>query len=218
MKIGLTGSTGLIGSHFIKIFGKTYDIFEFKGDMTNSESVNKFVNLNYDVIFHLASIIPKYNEKGIPLKQSFSSNIIGTENIAKAASKLKTKIIFTSTQRVYDDKNKYPINEMGKLKPNNDYSVSKLESERKIQQFLDPEQFTILRISNIYGTYPQRSSIIDSIAESLVSDKPIKIGLNPKILRDYLHIDDLLCALNLSITHNGIFNICLGKLHSVNNL
>jgi dTDP-4-dehydrorhamnose reductase len=217
MNIGLTGSNGLIGSNFIKNFQDIYKISTFKGDMTNFESVNHFMNQEFDVILHLASVIPKYDENGIPIKQSFSSNVIGTENIAKSASKFKTKVIFTSTQQVYG-KSKFPLNENSELKSNNDYGNSKLQSEKKLQEFLTPEQYVILRISNVYGTFPERSSIIDSIAESIILDKTKKIGLNSQISRDYLHINDLLLAINLSFKKNGIFNICLGKSYSVNDL
>jgi nucleoside-diphosphate-sugar epimerase len=213
MKIGITGSSGLIGSLFIMKYGHDYDLIPFSGDMTDFEAVNKFMKIDFDIVFHLASVIPKYDMTGMPLHQSFSSNIVGTKNIAKAASKFNTKVIFTSTQRVYANKNQLKITEEDKLKPDDmdEYGKSKLESEQILQNFLKPDNFVILRISNIYGTSPARFSIIDSIAESLVLDKEVKIGLNIKILRDYIHIDDLLTALNLSIKHKGIFNICEGK-------
>jgi nucleoside-diphosphate-sugar epimerase len=213
MKIGITGSSGLIGSLFIMKYGHDYDLIPFSGDMTDFEAVNKFMKIDFDIVFHLASVIPKYDMNGMPLHQSFSSNIVGTKNIAKAASEFNTKVIFTSTQRVYENKNQLKIIEEDKLKPDDkdEYGESKLESEQILQNFLKPGNFVILRISNIYGTSPARFSIIDSIAESIVLDKEVKIGLNIKILRDYIHIDDLLTALNLSIKHKGIFNICEGK-------
>jgi len=213
MKIGITGSSGLIGSRFILKYGPKYDLIPFSGDMTNLEDVNKFMKLDFDIIFHLASVIPKYDVTGIPIYQSFSSNLLGTKNIAKAASKFNTKVIFTSTQKVYENKNQVKITEDDKLKSDNkdEYGKSKIESEKILNNFLQPNNFVILRISNIYGTSPTRFSIIDSIAESLVLNKEVKIGLNQKILRDYIHIDDILTALNLSIKHKGIFNISEGK-------
>ena len=213
MKIGMTGSSGLIGSLFIMKYGHDYDLIQFSGDMTDFEAINKFMKFDFDIVFHLASIIPKYDLNGMPLDQSFSSNIIGTKNIAEAASRFNTKVIFASTQRVYGNKNQLKITEEDKLKPDDadEYGKSKLESEQILQNLLKPDNFVILRISNIYGTSPTRFSIIDSIAESLVLNKEVKIGLNQKILRDYIHIDDILTALNLSIKHKGIFNISEGK-------
>ena len=213
MKIGMTGSSGLIGSLFIMKYGHDYDLIQFSGDMTDFEAINKFMKFDFDIVFHLASIIPKYDLNGMPLDQSFSSNIIGTKNIAEAASRFNTKVIFTSTQKVYENKNQVKITEDDKLKSDNkdEYGKSKIESEKILNNFLQPNNFVILRISNIYGGFPIRFSIIDSIAKSLILDKEVKIGLDIKILRDYIHIDDLLTALNLSINHKGIFNICEGK-------
>jgi len=215
IKIGLTGSSGLIGSKFLEKFEKKYVLHKFVGNMTNLDHVNQFMKEDFNVVIHLASIIPNYDKNGIPLKQSFSENVIGTENICKMASKHGKKVIFSSTQRVYKIKNNVPINEMDQLEPDTDYGKSKLESEKKIQQYLSSENYTILRISNIYGTYPIRPSIIDSIAESLLRDKPLQIGLCPETLRDYIYIDDVLVALELSLKRNGIFNICYGHSFSI---
>ena len=109
MKIFVTGGSGFIGKHLIEKLQNEHELIIYenfsnssekdfsnlfknnvsliKGDMTNFESVNHFMNQEFDVILHLASVIPKYDENGIPIKQSFSSNVIGTENIAKSASK-----------------------------------------------------------------------------------------------------------------------------------
>ena len=218
MKVGITGSSGLIGSRFIEKFGRLYDFLEFKGDMTNFESVNNFMNQSFEILIHLASIIPKYHQYGIPTNQSFSSNIIGTENFAKLASEYNKKIIFTSTQCVYDLSNNHRIQENDNLNPNTPYGKSKLESEKILNQLLNTAQLTILRISSVYGTFPIRPSIIDSIAESFICNKKMKIGLNPKVLRDYIYLDDLLDILNLSINHSGIFNVCLGKSYNVRDI
>ncbi len=218
MKIGITGSSGFIGSRFIEKYGDIYDFIQFSGDMINSEKVNKFMELDFDIVFHLASVIPKYDKNGISVNQSFSSNVLGTKNIAKAASRFNTKVIFTSTQRVYQNKKQFKITEDNALYSDDEYGKSKLESEKLLQNFLNPDKFIILRISNIYGTFPIRPSIIDSIAESLVIDKKVIVGLNPKILRDYLHIDDLLTALDLSINHKGVFNVCLGESYNLDDL
>jgi nucleoside-diphosphate-sugar epimerase len=215
IKIGLTGSSGLIGTKFLEKFEKKYTFHKFVGDMTNIDHINQFMKEDFDVVIHLASIIPKYDKSGIPLKQSFSDNVIGTENICKMVLQYKKKLIFASTQRVYKIKNNASINETDRLEPDTDYGKSKLESEQKIQQYLSSENFTILRISNIYGTYPIRSSIIDSIAESSLKNEPLHIGLHPETIRDYIHIEDVLDAFELSISKNGIFNICYGHSFSI---
>jgi nucleoside-diphosphate-sugar epimerase len=215
MKIGLTGSSGLIGSKFLEKFGQKYIFHKFIGNMINLNDVDKFMKQNFDVVIHLASIIPKYDKDGSPIEQSFTDNVIGTENICKKAAEYNKRIIFTSTQRVYKTKNNISIRETDELKPDSDYGKSKLESENKIQKYLSSQDYTILRISNIYGTYPKRPSIIDNIAESLIQDKPVKIGLSPEIFRDYIHIEDVLDSLELSLNKNGIFNICYGDSFNI---
>jgi len=214
IKIGLTGSSGIIGSKFLEKFETKYFFQKFVGNMTNLDHVNQFMKKDFDILIHLASIIPQYEKNGLPTKQSFSENVIGTENICKMASKCDKKVIFLSTQRVYKTKNNVRINEMTQLEPDTDYGKSKLESEKIIQQYFPSENYAILRISNICGTYPKRPSIIDSIAESMLRNKPLKIGLHPETLRDYIYIDDVIIALEKSLNQNGIFNICSGNSYN----
>jgi len=218
IKIGLTGSSGLIGSKLLEKFEQKYVFHKFIGNMNDLDDVNTFMKQDFDVTIHLASIVPKYDQDGLPIEQSFTDNIIGTENICKKALEYNKKIIFTSTQRVYKTKNNISIRETDELEPDSDYGQSKLESEKKIQKYLPIHNFTILRISNIYGTYPKRPSIIDTIAESFIKDKSVKIGLFPEIFRDYIHIDDVLDSLELSLNKNGIFNVCYGDSYNVKNL
>lgn len=217
-KIGLTGSSGLIATELLKRCKKKYTFKKFVGDMTNLADVENFMKNDFDVVIHLASIIPKYDQNGMPLNQSFLGNVTGTENICKMASKYEKKVIFTSTQRVYKIQNNVPLNEISDLAPNTDYGKSKLDSEKILQKYLTPKNYTILRISNIYGTYPIRPSIIDSIAESFLKDEPIKVGLATKTSRDYIHIFDVIDSLELSIYKSGIFNICYGKSYEINTI
>jgi len=90
----LTGSTGVIGKKLRKKL--SFKFYNFKGNITNSNSVEKWVNgKNFDLIIHLAAIVPtrKVNKNYLKAKKV---NIRGTENLINALlkKKNKTKMVF----------------------------------------------------------------------------------------------------------------------------
>jgi len=80
MKIGLTGSNGFLGRNLIKILDSKNEITQFKGDITDKNDVEKFMNNKFDIVFHLAGAVPKFDE-GNDLTISYSINQVGTKNI-----------------------------------------------------------------------------------------------------------------------------------------
>ena len=55
---GITGHTGILGSELIKK-NKKIKFIKFKGDITNKKNVQKwFQNNTFDIIIHLAAIVP----------------------------------------------------------------------------------------------------------------------------------------------------------------
>ena len=58
MKIGITGSTGILGSNLKKIL-KPENFLSFSGKIENYSDVYKWVKKNqFDSIIHLAAIVP----------------------------------------------------------------------------------------------------------------------------------------------------------------
>ncbi len=91
IKCGITGHTGNLGTTIIKD-NKNIKFFKFKGDITNKNLVNKWVNLNdFEYVIHLAAIVPtKKVLKNYKLAKKV--NFIGTKNIVDSIIKSKKKI------------------------------------------------------------------------------------------------------------------------------
>lgn len=159
-KLLLTGATGFLGSRILPCIMEKYDItclvregsknklkdfFGIRiaiGDITSVIPPNK-----YDAILHMAAITK--------LDENCNDNVIGTTNIIDYALKNKIKrLYYLSTAYVCGkhvgkfNKNDFDLGQ----KFNNDYEISKFESEKIVRQYNDKLEITIFRPSIIYDS------------------------------------------------------------------
>lgn len=187
LKIVFTGITGLLGGYFLKTKKSGYRIIGignknipqnndnfFQVDITNKKQVLDFINkINPSVIIHAASIgNVDYCERNPD--EAYKVNIEGTKNIINAAKKAKAKIIFLSSNAVFDGNNP-PYDETSLLNPVDVYGKTKAEGERLIENSnLD---FCILRLMTMYG-WPQlggRKNPVTWIIDSLKKGESINV-------------------------------------------
>ncbi|MBQ3600646.1 MAG: dTDP-4-dehydrorhamnose reductase, partial [Lachnospiraceae bacterium] len=77
-------------------------------------------------------------------------NVDGTENIAKACKKNDIKMIYISTDYVFDGQGSRPWEPDDKVtEPLNVYGMTKYEGEQAVQRYL--EKFYIVRIAWVFG-------------------------------------------------------------------
>ncbi|TET95057.1 MAG: dTDP-4-dehydrorhamnose reductase [Candidatus Zixiibacteriota bacterium] len=80
---------------------------------------------------------------------AISINAEGTENIARACREVKAKLIYYSTDYVFDGAKSTPYIESDTTNPQTHYGRSKLEGEEAVASLLD--DYVILRIAWLYG-------------------------------------------------------------------
>jgi dTDP-4-dehydrorhamnose reductase len=76
-------------------------------------------------------------------------NAEGTENIARACREVGAKLIYYSTDYVFDGAKSSPYVESDPTNPQTHYGRGKLEGEKKVASLLD--DYVILRIAWLYG-------------------------------------------------------------------
>ena len=76
-------------------------------------------------------------------------NVSGTEYIAKACKKIDAKMIYISTDYVYDGNGDEPFEVNGHIEPHSVYGKTKYEGELKVQEILN--KYFIVRISWVFG-------------------------------------------------------------------
>ncbi|MCK4257696.1 MAG: dTDP-4-dehydrorhamnose reductase [Halanaerobiales bacterium] len=152
-KILISGADGQLGRTLSEVFqdenvyawGRT--MLDFTDPLT---TLKKIKRLKPEVIIHAGAYT---DVKGCELNpnKAFLVNALGTRNIAIAALEVNAKVVYISTDYVFDGSKQEPYIEFDTLNPLNIYGKSKLAGEEIIQSLL--QKFYILRTSWIFSEY-----------------------------------------------------------------
>ncbi len=151
MRIIITGGTGLVGNYLSRLLEdedvvivsrRDFDIASF------SSVKGLFYRIKPDVVFHLAAFTDVDKSEENPVC-AFKTNVNGTNNIAMMADRLKSYVVYISTDFVFDGKKNSPYRENDTALPLSLYGKTKLEGERIIENTC--KQYCILRTSRVFG-------------------------------------------------------------------
>ena len=154
MKVLVTGVKGQLGYDAVNELEKRghiavgVDIAEM--DITDKVNVSRIMSeVKPDAVIHCAAWTAvdaaEDNEEKVRLV-----NAVGTENIATECNKLGCKMVYISTDYVFDGKGEEPWQPDCKdYKPLNVYGQTKLEGELAVAERL--ERFFIVRIAWVFG-------------------------------------------------------------------
>lgn len=149
----VTGVSGQLGYDVVKELKKRniecLGISRNDLDITDEIAVNKYIKeLKPECVVHCAAytaVDRAEDEEEICRKV----NVSGTEYIAKACKEIDSKMIYISTDYVFDGKGDEPFEVDGHIEPHSVYGKSKHEGELKVQRILD--KYFIVRISWVFG-------------------------------------------------------------------
>ena len=234
MRIFVTGGAGFIGTHLCKKLTTLYQVTVYD-NFSNSNKKNfsilknltlvvgdildnsKLVNSmkNHDIVIHLAAKTDVIDSINNP-ENTFQTNVQGTQNIIDSCKSHNiSKIIVTSSASVYQSSDK-SISETNTTKPSSPYGQSKLSMEKITTE--SKINYSILRLFNVYGT-GQSSGVIAKFKKNISENIPITIFGDGEAIRDFIHIDDIVDGIILSMkSASGIYNIASGNGTSITDL
>lgn len=153
VKVLVTGVSGQLGHDVLREL--EYRNIEAVGtdihnlDITDFEAVETFVkNYKPDAIIHCSAYTAVDKAEEQP-KECFNVNVYGTEFLAKSCRKYGAKLIYISTDYVFDGKGTTEYNVDDHKAPLNVYGQTKLQGELKVQENLN--EYFIVRISWAFG-------------------------------------------------------------------
>ncbi|MDD6824988.1 MAG: dTDP-4-dehydrorhamnose reductase [Oscillospiraceae bacterium] len=166
MKVFVTGVGGQLGHDVVNELIKRNhiavgsDIFDnvdspaeyIQLDITDKESVeNKLTEINPDVVIHCAAwTAVDAAEDDENKAKVYSINVDGTRSIALTCKKLDCKMIYISTDYVFNGQGTEPWKpDCKEYAPLNVYGQSKLEGELSVSETLD--KYFIVRIAWVFG-------------------------------------------------------------------
>ncbi len=151
-RILITGGKGLVGrtlNTLLTPYYKTYALGREQLDITNKEHVRKIIRLiRPDYIIHLAA----FTQVDLCEKKSqacYQVNVKGTKHIIDTAQMVHAKLIYLSTDYVFDGEKHTPYTETDPKNPVNYYGHTKSLAEDLIQKELS--EFFIIRPAWIFG-------------------------------------------------------------------
>lgn len=225
-KILIIGGSGLVGRALLEKsgdFGKVYAAYystpinvegvgTFPLDVRDANRVDAlFKEIQPDTVLNAAAKRnTSYCEKNPD--EAYKVNVGGTKNIVKACKNIKAKLVFISSDLVFDGtKGKY--REEDKVNPLNTYGKQKVTAEKTIKDNLD--NWLIIRASHIYGWLPGGDNFVSWVMENLESGRDIEVSydefVTPIHVRNFV---DILIGL-LGKNKKGIYHVgegeCLSK-------
>ncbi len=121
-------------------------------DITEKEAVSKVIkDIRPDAVVHCAAWTAVDAAEDESNKDKvWAVNVTGTENIAEVCKKIDCKMIYLSTDYVFDGKGTEPWQpDCKEYKPLNVYGESKLAGEQAVSRILD--KYFIVRIAWVFG-------------------------------------------------------------------
>ena len=195
-----------------------------RADLTNKNSLETIFNrYSFSTIFNLSTYgaFAYQNETD----KIFETNIMGLMNLINVAEQHGfTAFVQGGSSSEYGLNSKAP-KETDELKPNSDYSVSKIASGYYLKYLGEVKWLPViqLRYYSIYGPYEAQDRLIPTLIKNGV-EKKYPTLVNPEISRDYVYIDDAVEATILAAT-KGIeknrgesLNIASGKKTTIKEL
>ena len=152
MKILITGSRGQLGSDLVKYFEKDFKVLgvDIKDmDITAPAIVNEtFDKFQPDIVLHTAAYTDVDGAEANK-ELSMKINAEGTANIARGCKEYGARMVYFSTDYVFDGRKQDPYVESDPPSPVNRYGRSKLEGEKKVAEILD--DYIIMRLAWMFG-------------------------------------------------------------------
>lgn len=231
MKVAVTGGAGYIGSTLVKkLIDEGEEVVSIdnmmRGDYVHLRSVgaHQIAQLlvgdirdsglleeafsGSEAIAHLAALPGLVNCRDRP-EDAVSINIYGTHRVLEAARKLDIKkVVFCSSAAVYGRPIELPVKEVHPLRPLNLYGLTKLAGEKLMDIYHDNYGIdTIsLRFGNVYGVglFTNYETVIPKFVKMGLEGEDLTVYGDGTSSRDYVHIEDIVQAIRLSLRSKGI--------------
>jgi dTDP-4-dehydrorhamnose reductase len=153
MKVLVTGANGQLGYDVVERLKKLniehIGVSRKDFDLTDEEQTKSFIlNHKPDVVIHCAAYtaVDKAEEER---DLCYAVNVLGTRYIAQACKKIDAKMVYISTDYVFDGEKEEPYEVTDTPNPINYYGLTKYLGEQEVQKNLD--KFFIVRTSWVFG-------------------------------------------------------------------
>ncbi|MCM8829503.1 MAG: dTDP-4-dehydrorhamnose reductase [Candidatus Omnitrophica bacterium] len=208
MKVFITGGKGLVGTFLSDAFmdrgDEVYAPSRKDLDITDREKMVKTIKIvKPDILIHCAAFTD-VDGCEIDKKKAYLTNVVGTQYVAEGCAEVKCRMVYLSTDFVFDGKKGSPYFEADTPNPLSIYGQTKLLGEYYVSHL--HQNFIIVRVSRIFGE--KGRNFASSLPFLMKEEK--KIVLTDNIVNSPTYVVDLVEAIIFLIKKNflGIVNVC----------
>lgn len=214
-RILVTGSRGTLGTRLVKelerkghyVYGIDLahsEIYNYERcDIRNYRKLEEvFFQNRFDFVYHLAAEFGRINGEH-NYEDLWTTNLIGTRNVAELCAHFGAKLIFASSSEIYGEIQQEFLHENASLvyplEPKNDYALSKWANEVQLTNMIDKYglKCEIMRFFNAYGPgeryHPYRSVVALFCYSAL---KGIPYTVYEGYSRTFMHVEDFIPTLS----------------------
>lgn len=221
MNIWVTGSSGFLGTRLATHLVAHHHVTGLS--RRDSATANRSVSIDLSerdapriierlgkestpqVVVHLASKQPSASE----LADFVDANVKSTLNLIEGLTLEPPRlIIYTSTHSVYGRPSLIPVDESNPAGGTLPYGATKRWGEQLLETFQRYSRIVVLRLPSLYGA-GQQDSFIDGLARLAQLDEPIELFSRGELIRDALHVSDVVKAIDHCIAQppSAMFSI-----------
>jgi len=191
------------------------NLISYQDDIRNKDILDKlFSTYRFDAVLHFAAMLA--HEKKM-LKELWTSNVDGTQNIMDACIKYNVKkIIFTSSNCLWGKNFDEPVTEEEPPEPVEIYGKSKWEGEKILLSEPDKVNSVIFRCPTIMDE--GRLGLLAILYEFVDDNKKLWLVGNGENRYQFIYAKDLAraCELALDYDASDVFNIGSDDVKSFN--
>lgn len=180
------GASGMVGEHLLSTLrtlgGQAVATFYQKPlpsahqlNITDGIEVHRlFKTVNPQIVYLPAALTNVDYCENHP-EESYNINVLGVQNVVNAANITRSRLIYFSTDYIFDGKNG-PYSEEATANPISAYGCQKLEAEHYIALFA--KDYLIIRTTIVYGWERQGKNFIYRLIKSLTNGVPVKVPVD----------------------------------------
>ncbi|MCM2272152.1 MAG: dTDP-4-dehydrorhamnose reductase [candidate division Zixibacteria bacterium] len=150
----MTGSQGQLGTDLVAYLSTGREVIGIEKQDVDIRSFSKLLEtfraVEPEWVIHTAAYTDVDGAEANPgLAQAVNAD--GTENVARAATKVGAKLLYYSTDYVFDGAKELPYVETDLPNPQTVYGKSKFDGEERVKSWVD--NYVIMRIGWVYGQH-----------------------------------------------------------------
>ncbi len=174
MSILVLGAKGMLGRDLAPILRPGYEVIERDVedfDITDLPRVKEEIRKLLPRVVINAAAYTDVDGCETRKELAFAVNAEGAGNVALSCASIGAKVIYLSTDYIFDGESKRPYREEDPPHPLNIYGMSKLEGERRIQETAD--NYLIIRNEWLFGKYGR--NFVDTILRLASQQEELRV-------------------------------------------